>query len=140
MTPTDIRSFNRAYGDNLLVAKPHSDLSMRVADALFHGITPVVLKDSPDLLKDIREAPIITSPSDAAVAFHTVFPIKEPHEFISGLCGALALISSDRIPTNMARVSWFLGRTCRFGSDITSESLVSSLFSKINKEQHETQH
>jgi len=141
MTEGDIRRFNRAYrfnhdcGDDLLVAKPRPDLALRVANTLVHDIAPVVLKGSPDSLKDILEAPIITSPNAAATAFHALYRIHQPHEFISGLCGALALLSSPVTKPDMTRISWFLGRTCRFGGDIISDSLVSSFFIEINKEQ-----
>lgn len=133
MTADDIRRFNRAYGSDLLVARPSPDLALRVANALVHGIAPVVFKGSPDLLKDILEAPILTSPNAAATAFRVLFPVQQPREFISGLCGALALISSPVKNPDMVRISWLLGRTCRFGGNLVSDSSVSSLFSEINE-------
>lgn len=133
MNADNIRAFNRAYGDELLVAAPSPDLSLRVADALVHGVTPVILKGSPDLLRGILEAPIIDSPQDATAAFHALFPIREPHDYISGLCGALALIPSARTESHFARISWFLGRTCRFGSQIISDSGVESALRTINR-------
>lgn len=133
MNIDNIRAFNRAYGDDLLVAAPSPDLSLRVADALVHGVTPIVLKGSPNLLRDILEAPTIDSPQDATAAFHALFPIREPHDYISGLCGALALIPSARTESHFARISWFLGRTCRFAEDRITESEIKSIFSEINR-------